>query len=56
MTPERERCDQASNEIRDQYLDARRARKVLGWTPRFTLEEALARTAAWYRSHLAELA
>jgi len=44
--------DEATNEIRDQYLDAGRIRK-LGWTPRVALDEGLARTVAWYRRHLA---
>jgi CDP-glucose 4,6-dehydratase len=43
--------NQAPNEIAHQYLSARRARDVLGWRPRFTLEEGLARTVAWYRSY-----
>ena len=41
--------DDATNEIVDQYLDATRARKVLGWTPRVGLDEGLTRTIAWYR-------
>lgn len=45
--------NEASNEIRHQYLSAARARKELGWAPRFTLEEGLARTIAWYRDFLA---
>jgi len=45
--------NQASNEIRDQYLDAGRAKKVLGWTPRIGLDDGLARTVAWYRALLA---
>jgi CDP-glucose 4,6-dehydratase len=44
--------DEASNEIRDQYLSAERARKSLGWTPDVGLDEGLARAAAWYRQHL----
>lgn len=44
--------DEATNEIHDQFLDARRARKLLGWAPRFMLEEGLARTVPWYRRHL----
>lgn len=43
---------QASNEIPGQYLDAARARAVLGWTPRIGLEEGLTRTVEWYRRHL----
>lgn len=41
--------NEASNEIRHQYLSASRARKTLGWTPGFTLDEGLERTIAWYR-------
>jgi CDP-glucose 4,6-dehydratase len=44
--------NEASNEIREQYLAAGKARKMLGWKPRFTLDEGLARTAAWYRKQL----
>jgi CDP-glucose 4,6-dehydratase len=44
--------DETTNEIREQYLRAERARKLLGWTPRVALEEGLARTIAWYRAFL----
>jgi len=47
LTPEVQ--NQASNEIRHQYLSAERARKLLKWAPEFTLDEGLARTIAWYR-------
>lgn len=45
--------NEASNEIRRQYLSAARAREQLGWEPLFTLEEGLTRTIAWYREFLA---
>ena len=45
--------DEATNEIADQYLDAGRARKLLGWAPRVALDEGLARTIDWYRRALA---
>ena len=45
--------DEASNEIGEQYLDATRARKLLGWAPRVALDEGLTRTIAWYRRLLA---
>ena len=45
--------DEARNEIADQYLDATRARKLLGWTPRVALDEGLGRTIGWYRRLLA---
>jgi CDP-glucose 4,6-dehydratase len=44
--------DAASNEIRHQYLSAERARRLLNWSPLFTLEEGLARSIAWYREFL----
>ena len=42
---------EAQHEIRHQYLDAAKARKLLGWKPHFTLEEGLRRTLAWYRDY-----
>jgi CDP-glucose 4,6-dehydratase len=44
--------NQASNEIRHQYLSAERARTVLNWSPKFTLDEGMDRTIAWYREFL----
>lgn len=44
--------NQASNEIRHQYLSAAKARELLGWRPNFTLDEGLARTVDWYRAFL----
>jgi len=45
--------NEASNEIRRQYLSAARARQMLNWSPLFTLDEGLARTISWYREFLA---
>jgi CDP-glucose 4,6-dehydratase len=45
---------EASNEIRRQYLNAEKARTVLGWHPLYTLDEGLTRTIAWYREFLRE--
>ncbi len=42
----------ARHEIPHQLLSAAKARKVLEWEPRHTVEEALARTVAWYRAAL----
>jgi CDP-glucose 4,6-dehydratase len=44
--------NQASNEIRHQFLSAERARTQLQWKPQFTLESGLERTLAWYREFL----
>jgi CDP-glucose 4,6-dehydratase len=41
--------NQASHEIRRQYLSAERAHRMLKWSPLFTLEEGLGRTISWYR-------
>lgn len=41
--------NQTTNEIREQYLSAARARQVLGWQPLFTLDEGLRRTIDWYK-------
>lgn len=43
----------ASNEIQDQYLSSEKARRVLGWEPKHTLEGGLKETIAWYRDYLA---
>lgn len=43
----------ASAEIREQYLDAGKARARLGWKPRFGMDDGLRRTIDWYRGHQA---
>ena len=45
--------NQASHEIRLQYLNADKATKVLGWSPLFDLESGLAETIAWYTDFFA---
>ena len=45
--------NQASHEIRHQYLSAEKARRMLDWCPAYTLDEGLQRTIAWYRDFLA---
>ena len=44
--------NEATNEIRHQYLDAGKARRVLNWEPQFTLDEGLDRTIDWYKTFL----
>jgi CDP-glucose 4,6-dehydratase len=43
----------ATLEIRDQTLDASKARDVLGWRPAWSLERGLQETVVWYRKRLA---
>lgn len=43
----------ASAEIREQYLDASKARKILTWEPKYNMESALEETIAWYKAELA---
>ena len=45
--------NEATNEIRKQFLSAEKARRMLGWSPLFTLEQGLDRTIAWYKAFLA---
>jgi CDP-glucose 4,6-dehydratase len=42
--------NEATNEIRCQYLSAAKAREKLGWRPMFQLDEGLRLTIDWYRS------
>jgi CDP-glucose 4,6-dehydratase len=44
--------NQASHEIREQYLDCSKAKKMLGWLPQFTVEAGLRQTIAWYSSYI----
>jgi CDP-glucose 4,6-dehydratase len=43
--------NEASNEIRDQYLDATKAKTTLGWTPAFTFDDSLRATVEWYKRY-----
>ncbi|HVF09321.1 MAG TPA: hypothetical protein VNA16_00870, partial [Abditibacteriaceae bacterium] len=45
--------NEASNEIRYQYLSAEKARRLLDWQPRFDMDAGLQRTITWYREFLA---
>ncbi len=43
-------------EIQSQYLDSTKANKLLGWNPRFNLQEGLIRTISWYKHYFLEIA
>lgn len=44
----------APHEIQEQYLDSSKARRVLDWTPRYSLEGGLRETLEWYREFLGQ--
>lgn len=45
--------NEATHEIPRQYLDCTKARRMLGWSPAYSLDEGLLATIAWYRERLA---
>jgi CDP-glucose 4,6-dehydratase len=46
--------DDAPNEIPAQYMDSSKAHRILGWSPRYSLEDGLRETFAWYREFLSQ--
>ena len=44
--------NKANAEIRDQYLDSSKARRILKWSPLYSLEKGLAETIEWYKVFL----
>ena len=44
--------NEASNEIRHQYLDSSKARTMLNWTPAYDFDASLRETVAWYERYL----
>lgn len=45
--------DEAKGEIRNQYLSSEKAKRVLGWAPKYSLDEGLTETIEWYSAFLA---
>ena len=43
--------NEASNEIRCQYLTSEKARNMLGWKPGYSVDEGLRETVEWYRGY-----
>lgn len=43
--------NEATNEIKAQYLSATKAHSTLGWKPLFDLDRGLRHTIAWYRAY-----
>ena len=51
-TVEPEFTERRAGDVRDSLADITKARQILGYEPRFSLEEGLAQTVDWYRSAL----
>lgn len=43
--------NEASEEIREQYMSCAKARELLNWAPAYSLEAGLHETVDWYRAH-----
>lgn len=46
--------NEGNNEIKHQYLSAEKARNLLGWRPRYGIDEGIKRTIQWYKEYLIE--
>jgi len=47
--------NQATNEIKHQYLSAEKAKTLLNWSPNYSLAEGLTETIDWYKNFLVNL-
>lgn len=41
--------NEVKGEIEHQYLSAAKAKELLGWSPKYALEEGLRETVEWYK-------
>ena len=46
--------NETRGEIKHQYLSAEKARRILGWKAKYTLEEGLKETISWYREFFSD--
>lgn len=44
--------NEGSNEIKHQYLSAKKARDILGWSPKYSIDDGLNKTIDWYKNFL----
>ena len=44
--------NKARYEIKDQYLDSQKSKRILGWRPRFSFTQGLRKTISWHQSAL----
>lgn len=41
--------NEGNNEIKHQYLSAKKAKDILGWKPIYTIDEGISKTIEWYK-------
>lgn len=46
--------NEAKGEIPHQYLSAEKARRMLEWSPRYSLDDAMSETIDWYRAYIGQ--
>ncbi|WFT77683.1 MULTISPECIES: NAD-dependent epimerase/dehydratase family protein [unclassified Methylobacterium] len=46
---------EARSEIDAQHLSAAKVRRIVGWSPRWSMADALAETVAWYRNYMGRI-
>ena len=47
--------NEASNEIKNQYLSSEKARTILGWKSEYLLDQGLQKTIDWYREYFKDV-
>lgn len=47
--------NETKNEIKDQFLSIKKAKKLLGWSPKYNLDSGLTETIKWYEEHFKHL-
>ena len=52
LRPDYKVLGKAEYEIKHQYLSSKKARRILGWNPKTTIDEGLSKTIKWYRDYL----
>ena len=53
-SPDYKIINQAKYEIRHQYLCSSKAKKILGWKPRYDLQQGLKKTVQWYKEYFSD--
>lgn len=43
--------NEATNEIKEQYLSIDKVKAILGWTPKYSIQEAIKETVEWYKTY-----